>query len=105
MKIHELSLQHKVHILYSLHPKPRRPTYSQEVGLSDAEKQASVLAMGHSLETKRKHYDLREKIKIMQPALDFTQRIVEKELRSFDRSKLVEGMIDLDDDDEEDDEK
>ncbi|HEY9301907.1 MAG TPA: hypothetical protein VIQ31_37185 [Phormidium sp.] len=76
-------------------------TYSQEIGLSDAEKQASVLAMGHSPETKRKHYDLREKIKIMQPALDFTQRIVEKGLRSFDRSKLVEGMINLDDEDDE----
>jgi glycosyltransferase involved in cell wall biosynthesis len=76
-------------------------TYSQEIGLSEAEKQASVLAMGHSLETKRKHYDLREKIKIMQPALDFNQRIVEKELRSFDRSKLVEGMIDLDEEDDE----
>jgi len=78
-------------------------TYSQEIGLSEAEKQASVLAMGHSEETKRKHYNLCDKVKIMQPALDFTQRIVEKELRSFDRSKLVEGMIDIDeeDDDEE----
>jgi len=76
-------------------------TYSQELGLSDAEKQASVLAMGHSQETKRKHYDLREKIKIMQPALDFNQRIVEKELRSFDRSKLVEGMIDIDEEDDD----
>jgi len=28
MKIHELSLQHKVHILYSLHRKPRRPRIS-----------------------------------------------------------------------------
>jgi len=27
MKIHELSVQHKVHILYSLHPKPRRPGF------------------------------------------------------------------------------
>ena len=76
-------------------------TFSQEVGLSEAEKQGSVLAMGHSPETKRKYYDLREKIKIMQPALDFTQRIVEKELRSFDRSKLLEGMIDLDEEDDE----
>ncbi|MEG4626323.1 hypothetical protein Q5691_18800 [Microcoleus sp. w1-18aA5] len=76
-------------------------TYSQELGLSDAEKQGSILAMGHSLETKRKFYDLREKITIMQPALDLTQRIVEKELRSFDRSKLVEGMINLDDEDDD----
>ena len=46
MKIHEHSLQHKVHILYSLHRKPRRPneprTYNSVQLAQKLEKERSI---------------------------------------------------------------
>lgn len=67
-------------------------TYTQVLGLNEAEKQASIVAMGHSAETKRQYYDLRHNLQVMQPILDLNHRIVEQELRNFNRSKLFKWM-------------